>query len=87
MSHVLSARMSSRPMGWSRAGADAMAKLRIYVKNGGDLWDLVAYQKAEEPEPPEEPDVLSCQTMLSWEHKKPAREPRGASALFDPTVS
>ena len=69
VSHVLSARMSTRPMGWCRAGAAAMAKLRIYVKNGGGLRELVAYQKAEEPETPEEPDVLSCKALLSWEHK------------------
>nr|WP_294575870.1 UPF0236 family protein [uncultured Anaerostipes sp.] len=30
VSHVLSARMSSRPMGWSRTGADKMACVRAY---------------------------------------------------------
>lgn len=31
VSHILSARMSSRPMGWSRKGADRLAQLRIYI--------------------------------------------------------
>ena len=30
VSHVLASRMSSRPMGWSRTGADKMAQLRAY---------------------------------------------------------
>lgn len=37
VSHVLSARMSSRPMGWSVAGAERMAKLRAYLFNKGDF--------------------------------------------------
>lgn len=47
VSHVLSSRMSSRPMGWSKLGAHQMAKLRAYYKNGGDMLELVKYQKQE----------------------------------------
>lgn len=49
VSHVLSERMSSRPMGWSRKGAAKMAQLRAYYYNGGDMLELVRYQKAELP--------------------------------------
>ena len=35
VSHVLSDRLSSRPMGWSKTGADRMSKLRCYEKNYG----------------------------------------------------
>nr|WP_073962276.1 UPF0236 family protein [Mediterraneibacter gnavus] len=35
VSHVLSDRLSSRPMGWSQRGADRMSKLRCYEKNYG----------------------------------------------------
>src|SRR5690554_5081640 len=35
VSHVLSNRMSSRPMGWSKKGADQMARLRAFKYNGG----------------------------------------------------
>lgn len=45
VSHVLSSRMSSRPMGWSRKGAAKMAELRAYYYNGGDMLELVRYQK------------------------------------------
>ncbi len=47
VSHVLSSRMSSRPMGWSRKGAGKMAQLRAYYLNGGDMLELVRYQKKE----------------------------------------
>lgn len=45
VSHVLSARMSSRPMGWSIAGAERIANLRAFMYNGGDFLSLV--QKPE----------------------------------------
>lgn len=45
VSHILSARMSSRPMGWSKQGAAKMAELRAYYVNGGDMLKLVRYQK------------------------------------------
>lgn len=35
VSHVLSERLSRDPMGWSVDGLNAMAGLRVYVKNGG----------------------------------------------------
>lgn len=44
VSHVLSARMSSRPMGWSRAGADRIGKLRAFMFNKGDFRELVEMQ-------------------------------------------
>lgn len=35
VSHVLSERLSRDPMGWSTDGVNAMAGLRVYIKNGG----------------------------------------------------
>lgn len=35
ISHVLSERLSRDPMGWSEDGLNAMAGLRVYIKNGG----------------------------------------------------
>lgn len=49
ISHVFSDRLSSRPLGWSVVGADKMAQLRIYKKNGRDMLELVRYQKQEIP--------------------------------------
>lgn len=45
--HVLSSRMSSLAMGWSRQGASKMARLREYYYNGGDMLELVRYQKTQ----------------------------------------
>lgn len=47
ISHVLSARLSSRPMGWSKRGCDQMAKLRAFKWNGGKVIDLLKYQKRQ----------------------------------------
>ena len=48
VSHVLSARMSSRPMGWSTFGCDQMAKLRAFKYNNGKVIDLLKYQKSKQ---------------------------------------
>ena len=47
VSHVLSDRMSSRPMGWSQTGADRMSKLRCYERNYGreSIIELVRYSR------------------------------------------
>lgn len=37
INHILSSRLSSRPMGWSVIGADEMARLRTYKANGGSV--------------------------------------------------
>ena len=49
ISHIFADRLSSRPLGWSKVGADKMARLRIYQKNGGNMLELVRYQKEELP--------------------------------------
>ena len=49
ISHVFADRMSSRPLGWSRTGADKMSRLRIYEKNGGSMLELVRFQREKLP--------------------------------------
>jgi hypothetical protein len=49
VSHIYADRMSSRPLGWSRTGADKMSRLRIYRQNKGNMLELVRYQKQELP--------------------------------------
>ena len=48
MSHVYSDRRSSRPMDWSEDGADAMCRLRCYVKDYGEekILELVNYHRS-----------------------------------------
>ncbi len=47
VSHVYAGRMSSRPLGWCRTGADKMSRLRIYRQNQGNMLELVRFQKKE----------------------------------------
>jgi hypothetical protein len=49
VSHVLSDRMSSRPMGWSQTGADRMSRLRCYERNYGrdGIINLVKYSREQ----------------------------------------
>lgn len=41
VSHVLSERMSSRPMGWSKKSAERIASLRAFLYNKGNFEDLI----------------------------------------------
>lgn len=71
VSHVLSARMSSRPMGWSATGAAKMAQLRAYYLNGGDMLELARYQKRGlETAVGAEYDVLSATQVLLSERNR-----------------
>ena len=71
VSHVLSSRMSSRPMGWSVRGATKMAQLRAYYFNGGDMLELVRYQKKELPKVVgAEYDILSSSQILVSEKNR-----------------
>ena len=71
VSHVLSARMSTRPMGWSETGAAKMAQLRAYYLNGGDMLELVRYQKRELPRAAGgEGDIISAEAILRSEKNR-----------------
>ncbi|GFP20627.1 hypothetical protein HKBW3S03_02130, partial [Candidatus Hakubella thermalkaliphila] len=47
VSHVLSARLSSRPQGWSREGAEKMASLRVLKANGYSIQEEYIMQKTD----------------------------------------
>lgn len=47
VSHLFSSRLSSRPLGWSRIGVDEMARIRIYLANGGNIYHLMLKKKQE----------------------------------------
>lgn len=40
VSHILSSRLSSRPLGWCEEGVDQMARLRAFKANGGNVYTL-----------------------------------------------
>lgn len=71
VSHILSSRMSSRPMGWSIKGAAKMAQLRAYYLNGRNILKLVRYQKKELAKVSSaEYQVLSSTDILVSERKR-----------------
>ena len=45
VSHILSSRLSSRPLGWCKTGVDQMSRLRVFVSNGGDVYELFMKRK------------------------------------------
>ena len=74
VSHIYADRMSSRPLGWSKTGADRMSRLRIYRMNGGDMLSLVRYQKKELPVIAGAEEVIcSAQKMLVAESENKRR--------------
>ena len=73
VSHIFADRMSSRPLGWSRTGADKMARLRVYYYNKGDMLELVRYQKTEMKQAAgAENEILNLGEILKMEreHKR-----------------
>lgn len=79
VSHIYADRMSSRPLGWSKVGADKMAGLRVYKKNGGNMLELVRYQKEELPMAAGAEELIcSAEEVLRSERKN--REALGAIA-------
>ena len=73
VSHLLSSRMSSRPMGWSACGADHMARLRAYAKNGYSMLELVKMQpqarEAAKAAGAEDMIVFSAAEVNQWEER------------------
>ena len=79
ISHVFADRMSSRPLGWSRRGADRMSRLRVYERNGESMLELVRYQKEALPKASGCEEVIySSNAMFSMEKKN--REALGTLA-------
>ena len=70
VSHVYADRMSSRPLGWCRVGADKMSRLRIYRYNHGDMLELVRFQKKKLKQVAGAEEVIySATEMLRMEKK------------------
>lgn len=70
ISHVFADRMSSRPLGWSRLGADKMSRLRIYERNGGSMLELVRYQKEKLAQAAGSEEVIYSSSDLFLMEKK-----------------
>ena len=74
VSHIYADRMSSRPLGWSKRGCDKMSRLRVYQKNGGNMLELVRYQKQELPLAAGAEEVIySASEMIAMENRNKRR--------------
>jgi len=74
VSHYLSARLSSRPMGWSNTGADYMAKLRVFILNGGELQEVIHNRTAKRRK---ERKINQLDRRISSKHKRTYSVPQG----------
>lgn len=81
ISHVLSARMSSRPMGWSEKGASKLSRLRIYWKNGEKIEELWKECGKEEKWEGEEGKCLSAEELIRWEKRSGKRNGKYVEAI------
>ena len=79
VSHILSDRLSSRPMGWSRTGMSKMVELRVYYYNKGDMLELVRYQKKELPKAVGSEEVI-CSSSQMWREERKRRKELGQMA-------
>lgn len=64
VSHILSDRLSSRPMGWSKLGADQMARLRAFKFNGGQSKDLEKMILKKEKEKQKEEELIEIESKV-----------------------
>ena len=79
VSHILSDRMSSRPMGWSRTGMSKMVELRTYYYNKGNMLELVRYQKKELPKAAGSEEVI-CSSSQMWSAERKRKKELGQMA-------
>ena len=66
ISHVLSARESSRPMGWSKKGVDRISRLRVLTRNEPKIIDLMEYQDKKQ----RKKNRIECEDQLIQEVQK-----------------
>lgn len=66
ISHVLSARESSRPMGWSKKGVDRINRLRVLTRNEQKIIDLMEYQDKKQ----RKKNRIECEDQLIQDVQK-----------------
>ena len=66
ISHVLSARESSRPMGWSKKGVDWISHLRVLTRNEQKIIDLMEYQDKKQ----RKKNRIECEDQLIQDVQK-----------------
>ena len=75
VSHILSSRLSSRPLGWCRTGVDQMSRLRAFAANGGDIYEL--FMKKKKAAAREEKEIKIDQEIIKKRRLKASNEAIG----------
>lgn len=71
VSHVLSARLSSRPKGWSETGMEQMARLRVFDFNGGNIYEYMMQEKEKENK---EKRIIKLDARIISKYQQPVYE-------------
>ncbi len=66
-------------MGWSKKGMAKMSELRAYYYNGGDMLELVRYQKKEVKKVVENEDTIYSSSQM-WREERKRRNKLGQLA-------
>ncbi|MGQ9498172.1 MAG: UPF0236 family transposase-like protein, partial [Desulfotomaculales bacterium] len=78
VSHLFSARLSSRPMAWSARGVDQMARLRAMRANGVSLQERYVARYREKLKP-----FTLCQTAVAQERQRLKKVAGEVGEVFD----
>ncbi len=81
VSHILSSRLSSRPLGWCKTGVDQMSRLRVFVANGGDVYEL--FMKRKKAAAKEARDVEVDQEIIRKRKLKTSHETIGNITILN----
>ncbi len=83
VSHVLSERLSSRPMAWSLAGAEKMGQLRAFYFNGGDFTSLYRGREENTEEKSKSRNYFAIHSVPKVDHSIPKGSIVGLEAVYD----
>lgn len=82
ISHILSSRLSSRPLAWSMIGADQIARMRVYKANGGSIAKYYHKKRKQEKEEKQKTIKIHKKTI-----EKLSRKPKEYFGSYNPDNS
>lgn len=85
--HILSKRMSTDPLGWSRHGAEQMAHLLEYYFNKGNMLELAKYQKEVLPVASGAEELTVSASEMLQSEKRPRTKEQKEYAKYSDVLS
>jgi len=83
ISHVLSDRLSSRPLGWSEKGVDQIARLRVFKENGGKVYEEFTKRRKKQIEEEKSYKVKIMKSKKKMINKKATEIIRNVPIITD----